>query len=1131
MRVNLVLVLALLGLLPPLPLRTSPAADKIEELTPEQRKELDKKGLDLKKEGLQQLQRGNLVKATELFLEVLALDRTLYPKKDFPDGHLYLAASINNLAFLYKTAGNYGKAEPLYREALAMYRQLFPRDKYPDGHPTLATSISNLASLHEEVGDHGKAEPLRREALAMCRQLFPRDKYPDGHPDLARNLHNLAFLHQAAGDNGNAEPLCREALTMRRQLFPREKFPAGHTDLAHSIVQLASLRQAAGDSSKAEPLSREALAMCRQLYPREKFPAGHPDLAFTINNLASLHQDAGDYGKAEPLYREALTMRRQLFPRDKYPAGHTDLAHSINNLAALYWAARDYGKAEPLFREALTMRRQLFPREKFPAGHTDLAMSIYNFAALHQAVGDYGKAEPLLREALSMRRQLFSLEKYPAGHADLAGSLNNLGLLYKNVGNDDKAEPLLREALAMCRTLYPMKDFPDGHPELAISINNLASLYQDAGDYGKAGPLCREALRMCRRLFPPEKYPNGHIRLAASINNLAFLHKDAGDYGQAEPLLREALAMFRQLLRQYAELAAEAESLNFTAGLPLTLDALLSTQRQLPYDPTSYDALWNSRAVLTRLQERRHRDLMASHDKATAALADELRLTRQALARLVLNPSRDADARPLEIEKLTQVKEDLEKRIANKLHLDALRSVAPVTSVKRLCDALPADAAFVDLIRYFYYEQDPRTPGKKGERLIPSYVAFVVRKDQPTARIELKEAKAIGQAWSAWHKALTAPLPDVDAERTEAARFAKLVWEPIRAALPADCKTVYLTPAGALAQVPWAALPGRKEDTVLLDECAVCLVPHGPWLLERLEEKAAQRRWDTLLVYGGVDYAESPEAVLKGDDVRAPLLGKKRINWLDLPGTERERAAVAELAAKVLKDKPIARGGRDASTAQLVADLPRARYAHVATHGFFADPEFRSALQMDARSYERRTQDRRGGARSPLVLSGLVLAGANRQGEDAAPDRGIITAEGLIGLRLEGLELAVLSACETGLGEAGGGEGVYGLQRAFHVAGCKNVIASLWKVDDAATQALMVLFYRNLWEKKLDPAEALRQAQLTLYRHPEAVEVAKKRGVDFGESDLPAVDDRPKGKRAPAAHWAAFTFSGMRPAK
>jgi CHAT domain-containing protein len=313
----------------------------------------------------------------------------------------------------------------------------------------------------------------------------------------------------------------------------------------------------------------------------------------------------------------------------------------------------------------------------------------------------------------------------------------------------------------------------------------------------------------------------------------------------------------------------------------------------------------------------------------------------------------------------------------------------------------------------------------------------------------------------------------------------------------------------------------------------VCLVPHGPFLLERLQAKPAGYAGDTLVAYGGIDYAGEPAAVLKHDDVRGPLLREKRVRWSDLPGTAQEQQQAVALARKALKAAPISRSGRSANTKQLEEDLPQARYAHLATHGFFADPQFRSALQVDPTLFDYRgVGERRGGARSPLVLSGLVLAGANRQGGDAAPDRGILTAEGLIGLRLEGMDLAVLSACETGLGEDGGGEGVYGLQRAFHVAGCENVVASLWKVDDEATQALMALFYRNLWQKNLDPAEALRQAQLTLYRHPEAVAVAKRRGPeDFTESDLPKVDEKPAGqpKHAPAAQWAAFTFSGVRP--
>ncbi len=179
--------------------------------------------------------------------------------------------------------------------------------------------------------------------------------------------------------------------------------------------------------------------------------------------------------------------------------------------------------------------------------------------------------------------------------------------------------------------------------------------------------------------------------------------------------------------------------------------------------------------------------------------------------------------------------------------------------------------------------------------------------------------------------------------------------------------------------------------------------------------------------------------------------------------------------------------------------------------------------------------------RNPLVLSGLVLAGANRPKSDVAssgPDRddlGILTAEAIAGLPLQNLELAVLSACETGLGLVGGGEGVFGLQRAFHLAGAHNVIASLWKVDDEATAALMAIFYDQLWRQNKPPIEALRTAQLTLYRHPDLIgRLARARGTPDFDKLVQLPEPPPGGNQpepsahahAPVKQWAAFVLSG-----
>jgi CHAT domain-containing protein len=195
-------------------------------------------------------------------------------------------------------------------------------------------------------------------------------------------------------------------------------------------------------------------------------------------------------------------------------------------------------------------------------------------------------------------------------------------------------------------------------------------------------------------------------------------------------------------------------------------------------------------------------------------------------------------------------------------------------------------------------------------------------------------------------------------------------------------------------------------------------------------------------------------------------------------------------------------------------------------------------LTPDPELFERVGREHVGaGLRNPLVLSGLVLAGANLPpgGDDvlAHKDRGILTAEAVAGLDLAGLELVVLSACETGLGLVGGGEGVFGLQRAFHLAGAHNVIASLWKVDDRATAALMALFYDRLWGQGRPPLEALREAQLALYRHPELVgKLAAARGTpEFAEplersKPRPSSDDSSAPRRETVRQWAAFVLSG-----
>ena len=159
----------------------------------------------------------------------------------------------------------------------------------------------------------------------------------------------------------------------------------------------------------------------------------------------------------------------------------------------------------------------------------------------------------------------------------------------------------------------------------------------------------------------------------------------------------------------------------------------------------------------------------------------------------------------------------------------------------------------------------------------------------------------------------------------------------------------------------------------------------------------------------------------------------------------------------------------------------------------------------------------------PDLFSGLVLAGANRPVEEGQED-GILTALEVSEMDLSQVDLATLSACETGLGQTAGGEGLLGLQRAFQLAGAKTTVASLWQVPDRATQTLMSRFYENLWQRRMSKLEALREAQLWLIREAPKQPELLGRGLAFDSPSETKATARP-GPLSPF-YWAAFVLSG-----
>jgi CHAT domain-containing protein len=1017
-------------------------------------------------------------------------------------------------------AGKWAEAIRVLADVLRRRDELYPKERYPQGHPELAQSINNLAALHYFRGEHARAEPLYCRALEMSEKLYPRERYPQGHVELATNINNLAALYRSQGKYARAEALYGRALEMRERLYARERYPQGHAELASSLNNLAELYKAQGEYARAEALYRRALEMNEGLYPQ-----GHSALANSINSLALLHKDQGEYARAERLLRRALQMTERLYPRARYPQGHADLARSINNLAFLHWAQGEYARAEPLFRRALQMRETQYPPRDYPRGHHLLANSLNNLADVHRAQREYTRAEPLYRRALEMKERLYPRERYPQGHADLASSIDNLAVLYKAQGDYARAEALSRRALEMYEELYPKARYPQGHPHLARSINNLAVLYWTRREYARAEPLFHRAFKMEEELYPKARYPQGHPAQAHTITNLGRLRQAQGQPARAEPLFRRALEMYTRSAAAVAASAPEATALNYLASLPFARDDFLSVTRKSE-KADAYTPVWQSKAALSRIYERRHLAVLAASSREARSLWNGVLALRRERENLLLAPADPAKARARN-NRLDEIDEEIHKKQADLRPLlpalkrsDELDRATPAD----LCKALPEGVVLVDLVRYSSFDHDARLPGKKGEKRMPRYVAFVVSR-QGVQRVELGEAKPVEEILDLWRRALQ---EGSASEPGHAQKVHSLLWAPLRKHLPARAALVYVSPDAALNRLPWAALRDSRTGRVLIEEHAVAVVPHGLMLLDRLTaEKPARQRRPTLLAMGGVAYDRKPWAATELA-LRGPV--GDALKWTALPGTQKELQQIAALAGS---RRVIRRDGDAAGTATLLADLPGAQTAHLATHGFFADARFRTVLQLDESLFRHKvfasgdTAERIGaGACSPMVLSGLVCSGANVPG---TPNRGVLTAEAIATLDLRKMKLAVLSACETGLGDRAGGEAVYGLVRAFHVAGCRNVAATLWKVDDEATAALMVLFYRHLWGKQpVGAAEALRRAQLAVYREPGRIkEWSQGRGplpTPVPGSTRPV--QKTASKTSPARAWAAFVLSG-----
>jgi CHAT domain-containing protein len=382
-----------------------------------------------------------------------------------------------------------------------------------------------------------------------------------------------------------------------------------------------------------------------------------------------------------------------------------------------------------------------------------------------------------------------------------------------------------------------------------------------------------------------------------------------------------------------------------------------------------------------------------------------------------------------------------------------------------------------------------------------------------------------------------------------------MVWDPLQFHL-GHPRAVIVAPDWPLSILPFAALPGRNPGSYLIEEMAIGYARSGREAAALLAAPEGASSGGFLAV-GAVDFRADPgraASALAGRRSSAvPATGRDALQ--PLPGTRVEGEIAHGLFRRAFPDQPaVLLTGAEPTEGRVKERLDGGRWraVHLGTHGFFESPERVVALRNAMRS-EHATASLPGPGTSddnpaaftliPFLQSGLVLAGGGRAPGPArwgpwgaAPPRedGILTAVEVQSLDLRGTEMVVLSACDTGLGEGRYGQGLLGLQHAFHSAGARAVVASLWKVDDAASSVLMEQFYTALWINKMPWLDAMQAAQIVVLHHPELVQARRaelaRRGIGEDPAKLQeaetAASQDPRSGRSHPSLWAAWMISG-----
>jgi CHAT domain-containing protein len=783
----------------------------------------------------------------------------------------------------------------------------------------------------------------------------------------------------------------------------------------------------------------------------------------TISNQGLLYASMGRYTQAEPLTIEALELRKS-----KFGENNVSSAVSLNNYGVLKYNLARYNESEVDFESALNILKS-----NGLEGAMQYAIVLNNQAMLYQGIGRYPEAEQLLKSALSISANLEG--KKNANHRKFQ---SNIALLYQQMGKYTDAEAIY---------LKMEKSMDKTNPDYASMLLNQAGLYMVMEKEAKVEELLKRAVGLYKASFGEEspayaraisdlgnfyrykeRYPEAeknlekahsiretvlgknHPLYVQSMEDIAILNWKRKNWDHAFMTYKSVMDKSLEFVNTYFPPMSESEKTKYWDVLSPRFQRFYNFALEASVENPAivqelYDYHIATKALLLNSTNKVKEAILASKDgqliKDYLTWLDQ----KETLARLYAYSKEELKTQKINLDSIERAANALEKKLSQRsTDFSAGYSTTRITYAQ-IRNTLTETEAVVEILRIQKYGQKFTDDAQ--------YIGLILtRQSEVPKLVTLDNGSQLETRYFKFYRnAIQAKLND---EHSYTQFWGRIDPEV------ATKKTLYLSLDGVFNQLNIGTLKNPAGD-FMVTKYDLVIVGNSKDLIA-LKSKKARVSKKTAMLMGFPDYGPG--------------------NVAALPGTKTEIDGVS----KILKASgfQVSQFMQKTATESNLKKIKGPALVHIATHGYFLQDVNKQGSAFGI--HLENAND------NPLLRSGIILAGgaATVSGSKApnlqSNDNGILTAYEAMNLNLNGTDLIILSACETGLGDVKAGEGVYGLQRAFLVAGADALIMSLWKVDDAATQQLMTNFYQN-WMKLGNKQKAFKQAQLQLmtkYKEP-----------------------------------------------